>query len=47
VLVTENAERNDTRLSVPAVHVWRVQDGKGTSFEAFQHDDYVVDAFWS
>ena len=46
-LVTESAERNGKELRVPAVHVWRMQDAKATSFQAFQHDDYVIDTFWS
>lgn len=46
-LVTESAERNGERLDVPEVHVWRVQDGKATSFRAFKHDDYILDEFWS
>lgn len=47
LLVTENAQRNDASLSMSAVHVWRVQDGKATAFEAFVADDYEVDEFWS
>ena len=35
VLVTENAERNGARLAHSAVRVWRFQDGKATSFQAF------------
>jgi ketosteroid isomerase-like protein len=46
-LVTENAQRNGARLNAPAVHVWRVQDGKASSFHAYRHDDYVLDDFWS
>ena len=47
VLVTENAERNGTAVAFEAVHVWRVQDGLATRFQAFQHDDHDMDAFWS
>jgi len=46
-LVTENAQRNGATLNSPAVHVWRLQEGKATSFDAFMHDDYAFDEFWS
>jgi len=46
-LVTENAQRNGATLNSPAVHVWRLQGGKATSFDAFMHDDYSFDEFWS
>jgi len=47
VLVTENAQRSDRQLAVSAIHVWRVQDGKATNFQAFMADEYEVDEFWS
>jgi len=47
VLVTETGERNGTRTAAAAVHLWRVEDGKATSFQAFQADDHEQDAFWS
>jgi ketosteroid isomerase-like protein len=46
-LVTENAERNGARLASSTVHVWRVADGKLTSFQCFDGDDHEVDAFWA
>jgi uncharacterized protein len=47
VLVTEIAQRNGARLSDSAVHVWRVQASKATSFQAFTSDDHRQDAFWA
>jgi len=47
VLATETAERNGAQLNSSAVHVWRLQDGKATSFKAFQHDDHHWDEFWA
>ena len=47
LLVTETAQRNDASLSVSAVHVWSLQDGKATTFQAFGADAYEVDEFWS
>ncbi len=47
VLVTENAERKDTAVAFPGVHVWRLKDGMATDFRAFQHDDHEADEFWS
>lgn len=47
LLLTETAQRNDASLSVSAVHVWRVEDGKATTFQAFVADEYEVDEFWS
>lgn len=47
VLVTETAERDDARLDVSAVHVWRIQDGQATNFQAYMADEYAVDTFWS
>lgn len=45
-LVTENAERNGARLASSTVHVWRVENGRLTSFQCFDDDDHEVDAFW-
>lgn len=45
-LVTENAERGGARLQFEAVHVWRMQDGKATSMQAFLADDHEADEFW-
>lgn len=47
LLLTETAQRNDASLSVSAVHVWGLQDGKATTFQAFVADAYEVDEFWS
>lgn len=47
VLVTHNGQRNDKQMSVAAVHVWRVQDGKATSHQSIVADDYETDEFWS
>jgi uncharacterized protein len=47
VLVTEHATRNGKTLEVAAVHVWHIEDGLATRFQAFQHDDHENDAFWS
>jgi len=47
VLNTEYAERNGRSGVFEAVHVWRVQDGLATRFEAFKADQYAVDAFYS
>jgi ketosteroid isomerase-like protein len=47
VLVTENATRNGDSVAFEAVHVWRMEDGLATRFQAFQHDDHEMDAFWS
>lgn len=47
VIVTERAQRHDAHLDVEAVHVWRVNDGKATRFQAFMADEYAVDEFWS
>jgi hypothetical protein len=29
------------------VHLWTVQDGKATIFQAFAGDQYANDEFWS
>ncbi|MEA2131103.1 MAG: uncharacterized protein QOJ85_3994 [Solirubrobacteraceae bacterium] len=47
VLVRETGERDGKHLDVPAVHVWRVQDGKATNFQAFFADQYADDEFWN
>jgi ketosteroid isomerase-like protein len=47
VLVTEKGERNGTQLSSPDAHVWHMQDGKATSFQAYSADQYVEDEFWA
>ena len=47
LLLTETAQRDDASLSDPGVHVWTVQDGKATSFQAFAGDQYANDEFWS
>lgn len=47
LLLTETAQRGDASLSVSAVHVWGVQDGKATTFLAYVADAYEVDDFWS
>ncbi|MDQ3723570.1 MAG: nuclear transport factor 2 family protein [Actinomycetota bacterium] len=47
LLLTETAQRDDKSLSVSAVHVWGLEDGKATTFQAFVADEYEVDEFWS
>ena len=47
LLLTETAQRNGTSLTVSAVHVWGVEDGKATTFQAYVADEYEVDEFWS
>jgi ketosteroid isomerase-like protein len=47
LLLTETAQRNDASLSVSAVHVWGVQEGKATTFQAYVADAYAVDEFWA
>jgi ketosteroid isomerase-like protein len=47
VLVTEHAERNGAVLAASAVHVWQFEDGKATSFQNFDGDNYELDEFWS
>ncbi len=47
LLVTERGERNGASLEVPAVHVWRMQDGKATGFRGFAGDQYHDDEFWA
>ncbi len=48
VLVTERARReDDRRLEAQMVHIWRVENGKATSFQAYVYDEYTVDEFWS
>jgi ketosteroid isomerase-like protein len=48
VLVTERARRDDDRrLEAQMVHIWRVEDAKATSFQAYVYDEYTVDEFWS
>lgn len=47
VIVTEHAERNGTHASLELVHVWRVENGKATRFQAYVYDEYALDAFWS
>jgi hypothetical protein len=47
VLATEKAEREGRQLDEFQIHLWRLDDGKTTSFQAFPADDYVVDEFWS
>lgn len=47
VLLAETAQRDDKLLSVSAVHVWGLQGGKATTFQAFLADEYEVDEFWS
>jgi hypothetical protein len=32
---------------MPAVHLWRVTDGKVTSHESFVSDVFAQDEFWS
>jgi uncharacterized protein len=46
-LVTFKAQRDDDRLAMPGVHVWRVEDAKATSHESFVADDHESDRFWS
>jgi ketosteroid isomerase-like protein len=46
-VVTEHAGRNGARLEDPAIHVWRVEGGKATSFQAFTSDDHAQDTFWA
>jgi hypothetical protein len=45
--VTHNAQRDGRELALPAVHVWRLKDGKATSHQSFVADDDEQDAFWS
>jgi ketosteroid isomerase-like protein len=48
VLVTERARReDDRRREAQMVHIWRVEDGKATSFQAYAYDECSVDEFWS
>jgi len=47
VLLAETAQRDDKSLSVSAVHVWGLQGGTATTFQAFLADEYQVDEFWS
>jgi ketosteroid isomerase-like protein len=47
VLVRETGERDGKHLDFPGVHVWRVQNGRATNFQAFFSDQYAVDDFWS
>ena len=47
LLLTETAQRDDASLSDVGVHVWTVQDGKATSFQAFAGDQHANDEFWS
>ncbi len=46
-LTTEHAERNGVTSAVASVHVWRVENGKATRFEAYMYDEYGHDEFWS
>jgi ketosteroid isomerase-like protein len=45
-LVTERAERDGAQLADSAVHLWRFEGGKATSFRAFTGDEHAQDAFW-
>jgi ketosteroid isomerase-like protein len=47
VLATHSAQRDDRGLAMPAVHLWRVTDGKVTSHESFVSDVFAQDEFWS
>jgi ketosteroid isomerase-like protein len=47
VLTRELGERNGAQLDSSSVHVWKLRDGKVTSFQAFQHDDHAWDEFWA
>jgi ketosteroid isomerase-like protein len=47
VLVTHNAQGDDRKLAMPAVHVWRFTDGKAMSHDSFVFDVHENDAFWS
>ena len=47
VLTTEYAERNGATGVFAAVHVWRIEGGKATRFQAYMGDEYSVDEFWS
>ena len=46
-VITEHAERNGVTSAFASVHVWRVEDGKATRFQAYMGDEYSVDEFWS
>jgi ketosteroid isomerase-like protein len=46
-LVTHTGQRGDRRLTMPAVHVWRLRDGKATRHESIVVDDHESDEFWS
>jgi len=46
-LVTERGERGGMQLTTSAIHVWRILDGRATSFQGYQCDDHKSDAFWS
>jgi ketosteroid isomerase-like protein len=47
LLLTETAQRDDKSLNAEAVHVWGLQAGKATTFQAYIADEYTVDEFWS
>src|ERR1700757_34806 len=46
-LVTVRAERKGRTASFPEVHVWRMRNGKATSFREYQGDEQREDQFWS
>ncbi len=46
-LLTETGERNGISLNSSSVHVWRLLDGKVTSFQGYQADDHHWDEFWA
>jgi ketosteroid isomerase-like protein len=48
VLVTKRGRREDDgRLEAQMVHIWRVEDGTATRFQAYLYDECSVHEFWS
>jgi ketosteroid isomerase-like protein len=46
-LVTERVEHDGKQLEESQIHLWRVQDGKATRFQAYAADERASDAFWN
>src|SRR5262245_8005094 len=47
VLAVINARRNEVSASFPAVHVWRMKNGKAIEFREYSGDEQREDRFWS
>jgi uncharacterized protein len=47
VVGTQKGQRESRELDMPAVHVWRMKDGKATHHDSFVFDVHEHDAFWS